>query len=99
MKYLKNIYVIITLLFLVWMVFIDANSYLFHRELNEELDALENKKEFYQKEIVKDIKALKKLTTQQGLEKFAREEYYMKRENEDIYIIEYEDSLKLKDND
>ena len=30
------------------------------------------------------------------LEKFAREEYYLKKKNEEIYIIEYEDSLKNK---
>ena len=43
----------------------------------------------------KDNKAIKKLSTEEGLEKFAREEYYMKRDNEDIYIIEYEDSLNI----
>jgi cell division protein FtsB len=81
------------------MLFIDSNSYLFHRELNEDLDQLENEKEYYKTEIIKDRKSLKKLNSKDGLEKFAREEYYMKRENEDIYIIEYEDSLKLEQND
>ena len=99
LKYFKNIYVLLIVVFLIWMLFIDSNSYLFHRELNEGLEELENKKEFYKAEIIKDRKALKKLSTEDGFEKFAREEYYMKRENEDIYIIEYEDSLKLKKND
>lgn len=99
LKYFKNIYVLILVIFVVWMLFIDANSYMFHRELNEDLQKLEDKKEFFKKEIIKDKKALKKLNTNRGLEKFAREEYYMKRENEDIYIIEYEDSLKLQKND
>ena len=40
---------------------------------------------------------VKKLSTEEGLEKFAREEYYMKRDSEEIFIIEYEDSLKTKD--
>ena len=99
LKYFKNIYVLLFVIFIVWMLFIDSNSYLFHRELNEDLDQLENEKEYYKTEIIKDRKSLKKLNSKDGLEKFAREEYYMKRENEDIYIIEYEDSLKLEQND
>ena len=64
-----------------------------------EIDDLETEKEYYKKEIEKDNKVIKELSTQEGLEKFAREEYYMKRENEEIYIIEYEDSLKTKQNE
>ena len=59
----------------------------------------EDEKEFYLKEIEKDNKELKKLSNDKGLEKFAREEYYMKREKEEIFIIEYEDSLKTKKNE
>lgn len=65
-------------------------------ELNEEVSDLEDEKAYYQKEITKDKKAIKALSTEDGLEKMAREKYYMKKENEDIYIIEYEDSLKSK---
>ena len=50
-------------------------------------------------ELEKDNKAIKTLNSKDGLEKFAREEYYMKRDSEEIYIIEYEDSLKTKDDD
>ena len=85
--------------FVVWMLFFDANSWLIHHELNTEIDDLENEKDYYLKEIKKDKKDLKKLNTQEGLEKFAREEYYMKRDNEDIFIIEYEDSLKTEVNE
>ena len=35
----------------------------------------------------------KSKSNEEGLEKFAREKYYMKKENEEIYIIEYEDSI------
>lgn len=67
-----------------------------HQELNEDISDLENEKEYYRNEIQKDDKAIKELSTQDGVEKLAREKYYMKKENEDIYIIEYEDSLKSK---
>ena len=76
------------------MLFFDANSYLIHRELNKEMDALEDEKNYYKNEIEKDKKAIKELSTEEGIEKLAREKYYMKKENEEIYIIEYEDSLK-----
>lgn len=95
-KPFKNIFILILAVFIVWMLFFDANSWLIHHELNTDIDALESEKEYYKKEIEKDNKAIKTLSTEEGLEKFAREEYYMKRENEEIYIIEYEDSLKTK---
>ncbi|WP_445734301.1 FtsB family cell division protein [Mariniflexile sp.] len=96
LKPFKNIFILILAVFAVWMLFFDANSWLIHHELNTDIDALESEKEYYKKEIEKDKKALKKLSTEEGLEKFAREEYYMKRDSEEIYIIEYEDSLKNK---
>ncbi len=98
-KYLKNIFVIIFIVFAVWMLFIDSNSLLIHHELNEDINDLEDEKEYYNKEIEKDKKAIKELSTDEGIEKLAREKYYMKKDNEDIYIIEYEDSLKTKSND
>ncbi|MCB0382246.1 MAG: septum formation initiator family protein [Psychroserpens sp.] len=99
MKYLKNIFVIIFIVFAVWMLFIDSNSLLIHHELNEDISDLEAEKEYYNKEIEKDKKAIKALSTDEGIEKLAREKYFMKKDNEDIYIIEYEDSLKTKTND
>ncbi|TXE09931.1 septum formation initiator [Seonamhaeicola algicola] len=95
-KPFKNIFILILVAFGIWMLFFDANSLLIHHELNSEINDLEDEKEYYKKEIEKDNKALKELSTDEGLEKFAREEYYMKRDNEEIFIIEYEDSLKTK---
>lgn len=99
LKPFKNWFILILSGFLIWMIFFDANSWLIHHELNSDIEALENEKEYYKREIEKDNKAIKKLSSEEGLEKFARESYYMKRENEEIYIIEYEDSLKVKKNE
>ena len=99
LKYFKNIFIIIFVIFAIWMLFFDANSLVIHNELNNDINALEDEKEFYIKEIEKDNKELEKLSTEEGLEKFAREEYYMKRDKEEIFIIEYEDSLKTKEHD
>ena len=84
--------------FIVWMLFFDANSWLIHHELNTDIEELEDEKEYYKKEIAKDKKAIKALSTEEGLEKLAREKYYMKKANEEIYIIEYEDSLAKQSN-
>ena len=95
-KPFKNIFLLVTIIFIVWMLFFDANSWLIHRELNKEIDALNVKKEFYESEISSDKKEIKILQTPEGVEKYAREKYNMKKENEDIYIIET-DSIKPKE--
>lgn len=95
----KNIFVLIFVVFVIWMLFFDTNSFLTHVELNKEIKDLETEKEYYKREIEKDNKEIKKLSNDDGLEKFAREKYYMKRENEEIYIIEYEDSLTKQEVD
>ena len=93
---ITNTYILVLTIFVVWMVFFDTNSALIHLELRKEIKKLEKEKDFLKDEIEKDKKALEKLSTPDGLEKFAREEYHMKKENEEIYLIEYEDSLKSK---
>lgn len=100
LKYLRNSYLLIFIIFAVWMLFVDANSLFIHNDLNNEIDDLEQEKEYYKKEIEIDKKAIKKLSNDEGLEKFAREQYYMKKDNEEIFVIEYEDSIaKQKTNE
>ncbi|MDC8003502.1 septum formation initiator family protein [Aureisphaera galaxeae] len=95
-KVLSGTYIIVAILFLVWNFYFDANSYFLHKELREEINSLEETKEFYEEEIKKDRAFIEKMKDSNEVEKYAREKYYLKRENEDIYIIEHEDSLKLK---
>lgn len=93
---LTNLYVLVLTAFVVWMLFFDTNSLLIHRELKKEIKNLEKTQDFLQNEIEKDKKIIKKLSDSNELEKFAREQYYLKKKNEEIYLIEYEDSLKIK---
>ncbi|MFJ1328547.1 septum formation initiator family protein [Capnocytophaga canimorsus] len=86
----SSLYTIIILFFLVWMLFFDTNSYLTHRELNKEIYKLNKQKQFLEKEIEKDKKNLQILNTTEGKEKLGRELYYLKREHEEIFIIEYD---------
>jgi cell division protein FtsB len=100
LKKFKNMYLLIFIGFAIWMLFIDANSFFIHNDLNNEIEDLNSEKEYYNKEIKKDNKGIKELSSDEGLEKFAREKYYMKKENEEIYIIEYQDSIaKLDSNE
>ncbi len=87
---------LIIVLFVVWMVFFDTNSYFIHKELNDDVNALEDTKEFYSEEIEKDKAFIETMKDSDEVEKYAREKYYLKKEKEDIYIIEHEDSLKSK---
>ena len=96
---LTNIYILILTVFVVWMVFFDTNSLLIHLELKREIKKLEKQKEFLEEEIAKDKEVIDRLSDPEELEKFAREQYYLKRKNEEIYIIEYEDSLKIKEDE
>lgn len=94
-RFITNKYVIILTTFIVWMLFFDENSYLTHREFNKEIDKLNSEKEYYNNEINHDKELINKLKNKEELEKFAREEYNMKKDNEDIYLIEY-DTIEKK---
>lgn len=91
LKFLGNRYVLVILFVSVWLMFLDNYSYFEHRVLDREIDKLEKNKEFYVREITKDSIGIKELKNPEQTEKYAREKYYMKRDNEDIYIIEFEE--------
>ena len=100
LKPFKNIFLLILIVFSVWMLFFDSNSWFIHNELNNDIEDLEDEKKYYKKEIEKDNKEIKKLSNDDGLEKYGREKYHMKKDNEEIYLIEYEDSIaKQKKNE
>jgi len=92
-KFLSNKYVLVLLVFVVWMLFFDENSYLTHRQLNKEKSKLKKSIQYYNKEISKDKKIIKQLKDSNMLEKYGRETYFFKRDNEDVYIIEF-DTIK-----
>lgn len=88
----RNFYWVAGLSFLVWMLFLDSNDLISRLKLGSKLRTLEKEKQYYQakiKEVEEDRKEL--LTNKELLEKFAREKYLMKKEKEDIFIIQEED--------
>ena len=92
-KIITNIFVLILIPFLICTIFFDENSYLVHRKFTKEINNLKNTITFYESKISEDKATIKKLQDSLKLERFAREKYLMKKENEDIYIIEF-DTIK-----
>jgi len=95
-KFLSTRYILVLLFLVVWILFLDDASYLRHRTLNKEINNLENSKKYYKNEIRKDQKQIKELQNIEKIEHYAREKYYMKKPNEDVYIIEYENDTIRK---
>ena len=72
------------------MIFFDSNSLIIHNELNSDINELNEQKSYYEKEIVKDNIELKLIQSDSGLEKYAREKLFMKKDNEEVFLIEYD---------
>ena len=90
LNFLKKTYVIIILFFVVWMIFFDTNSALMHFELNQKIKKLESQKNYYKEEIKKDKASINEIESDSGIEKYAREKLFMKKENEEIFLIEFD---------
>ncbi|HDO26607.1 MAG TPA: septum formation initiator family protein [Bacteroidetes bacterium] len=74
--------------FLIWILFFDQDNFGEQYRLSQTLNDLRNKEEYYQAEIVKNKQKIKLLETDSAyLEKFAREKYYMKKDNEEVFVI------------
>lgn len=84
----KNKYFLVSTAFLVWMVFFDRNDLFSQFEYHQQVNKLEKERDFYQKETAKVHQDLDELnSSKEKLEKFAREKYLMKKDNEDVFVI------------
>ncbi|WP_262147866.1 FtsB family cell division protein [Chryseobacterium foetidum] len=87
-KYVLNKYTLTIGLFLVWMIFFDKTSFLVINEINGEIDKYEEQLIYYKSEYEKNDKFYKKLMNNKDeKEKYARENYFMKKPNEEIFIL------------
>jgi cell division protein FtsB len=75
------------------MVFLDSNSLLIYFSLERKLSELERQKTTLEKSIDLDRQTLLQLSDSIEMERYARERYRMKRKNEDVYLIEYADTI------
>jgi len=84
----RNKYALTIFLYLIWMLFFDQNNYVDRYRMSREIGQLEENRLYYLEQIDKDSTRLHELTTdKQNLEKYAREQYYMKQDNEDVFVI------------
>lgn len=89
---LKNKYLLALLIFFVWIMFFDQNNLLDRFISQRHIRQLEKDKLYFQERIRQDSIRMNELrTNNENLEKFAREQYLMKRENEEIFIIEFQE--------
>ncbi len=89
--YVRNKYVFTPLLFFIWMMFFDENNVISQVETRMKLSELRTDKAFYEKEIAESQENLKLLQNDKELlEKFAREKYLMKKDNEEIFVFAVE---------
>lgn len=87
-KIISNKFVISLLIFFFWLFFFDQHSIWERKENKNKIEALIKEKEYYLSKIEKDKNRIHELkTNRENLEKFAREQYLMKKKNEDIFII------------
>ncbi|MBA2500280.1 MAG: septum formation initiator family protein [Chitinophagaceae bacterium] len=88
-NWLKSKYFLSFGVFTAWMLFFDRNDLITQHHRNSEYKQLTDSKKYYLDKINAENEELQKLKfNPYTLEKYAREKYYMKRANEDLYIID-----------
>ena len=94
LPWLKDRYVLSILIFLVWMTFFDRNDFISQYSYRQDLKKLEVDKEYFQLQIEENKKSIHELMSDPAnLEKFAREKYHMKKDNEDVFLIIAENQM------
>ncbi|MDX9846190.1 MAG: septum formation inhibitor [Tenuifilaceae bacterium] len=86
--WLRNKYILTIAIFLLWMLLFDSSNWIdVYREFKK-IEKFEKEKEYYLQKIENDRKRLNELrTNNENLEKFAREQYLMKKPDEEIFVI------------
>lgn len=88
-KAFRNFYVVTLAVFFIWMLALDSNNLIARWQLSSKLNSLENEKEYYNEKITELEKDHDELFgDRESIEKFAREKYLMKKETEDIFIVQ-----------
>ena len=86
--WLKNKYVLTIAVFAIWILFFDQNNMVDRLKMSGEIRQLEDDREYYMEQIQKDSTRLHELTTdKENLEKYAREQFLMKKKNEDVFVV------------
>ena len=96
-RYIHNWFFYTGLLFVVWISFFDKNNLIEQLKLSNTLNDMNSREAFYQGEIARTTKEISAYETDTALlEKFAREKYYMKKDNEEVFVFAHENSSEKK---
>ena len=88
-SFLRNKFLLAATAFVVWMLFFDRNDVFTQMERRSELNELRQSKQYFEKQIAESRSFSKDLQfNASAIEKYAREKYLMKRDNEDLFIIQ-----------
>ncbi|MBS7333921.1 FtsB family cell division protein [Faecalibacter bovis] len=91
LKYVINPYVIASVCFIIWMAFFDQNSLITHKELDKQIRELEADQKYFEQHLKNENAKLKLLQDNPAeIERIAREKFFLKKDNEDIFIIQQE---------
>lgn len=86
--FLRNKYLLTVIIFILWISLLDSNNLVARHKDLKNLKKLKADREYYFNKIEEDRKKLNELKTDdRNLEKFAREQYRMKKPDEDLYIV------------
>jgi cell division protein FtsB len=86
--FLRDKYLLTLIIFILWILLLDSNNLISRYREMKNLKSLKSEKEYYVRRIEEDKRKLYELKTDdRNLEKFAREQYRMKKPDEDLYII------------
>lgn len=95
-SFLKNKYLLVIVGLAIWLLFFDRNDLFTQMERRAEVKKLESERDYYTNEIKRNQNEIQELRSNpKQLEKFAREHYLMKKDNEEIFVI-VEDTAKRK---
>lgn len=87
-RMVRNKYILTIMFFLAWMMFFDNNNWVYLNKLTDEAHLKQTEKAWYKNQIKDSERKLNELSSDlKALEKFARETYYMKRSNEDVFVF------------
>jgi len=88
-SFLKNKFFLSTAFFAIWILFFDKNDMLTQIARGNELTSLKKSKEYYSGQIAQERKISEELQSDPAtIKKNAREKYLMKRENEELFVIQ-----------
>lgn len=94
--FVRNKYIVTTIVFVVWVSFFDERDLYTTFQLKKKLNAIILKKKFFEQGIAQSEKQLDALKDDhESIERYAREQFLMRKDGEDIFLVDEPDSLKF----